>query len=157
LKRTASQVDLNGIPKPRGKPGPKKKQRIGENGEVIVGGTAPAAPKLGPKANQGAINACLRALDRTGKPTRKWQRTGFQVKSFTGYTWNAGTYAASKKPPAEFASDVKSDESSSGDIKPTQESSIVASNSGPDTETPVPPVDVMSSPATLIAANLNAT
>jgi hypothetical protein len=123
----------------------------GENGEVLTGSVVPAAPKLGPKANQGAINACLRALDRTGKPTRKWQRTGFKVKSFTGYAWNAGTYAAGKKPNEEFAGDVKSESSSSGDLKATQDSSVVASNSGPDMETPIPPAHITSSPAAFVA------
>jgi hypothetical protein len=120
---------------------------------VLAGSVVPAAPKLGPKANQGAINACLRALDRTGKPTRKWQRTGFKVRSFTGYAWNAGTYAAHKKANEEFAGDVKSDSSSSGDVKATQDSSVVASNSGPDMETPIPPAHGTSSPAALMAAN----
>ncbi|TID26377.1 putative duf1711 domain protein [Venturia nashicola] len=145
LKRTASQLEA-GAPKPRGKPGPKKRARIGENGEVLTGSVAPAAPKLGPKANQGAINACLRALDRTGKPTRKWQKTGFKVRSFTGYAWAVGTYAAQRKINAEFAGDVKSDSSSSGDLKATQDSSVVASNSGPDMQTPNPPAHTTSSP-----------
>jgi hypothetical protein len=125
----------------------------GENGEVLTGSVVPAAPKLGPKANQGAINACLRALDRTGKPTRKWQRTGFKVKSFTGYAWSAGTYAAGKKPKEEFAGDVKSESSSSGDLKATQDSSVVASNSGPDMETPIPPAHITSSPAAFVAVD----
>jgi len=123
----------------------------GENGEVLTGSVVPAAPKLGPKANQGAINACLRALDRTGKPTRKWQRTGFKVKSFTGYAWSAGTYAAGKKANEEFEGDVKSESSSSGDLKATQDSSVVASNSGPDMETPIPPAHITSSPAAFVA------
>lgn len=118
----------------------------GENGEVLTGSVAPAAPKLGPKANQGAINACLRALDRTGKPTRKWQKIGFKVRSFTGYAWAAGTYAAQRKINGEFAGDVKSDSSSSGDLKATQDSSVVASNSGPDMQTPIPPAHATSSP-----------
>src|SRR5579875_2574532 len=53
----------------------------GENGR-LDGRTAAAkaagfiagAHKLGPKANQGAINEKLRALDRTNKPCRKCQR-----------------------------------------------------------------------------------
>lgn len=53
--------------------------------------------KLGPKANQGAINAGLRALDRTGKPCRKWQKTGFRVKSFIGTTWDIPSWKATKK------------------------------------------------------------
>lgn len=49
--------------------------------------------KLGPKANQGAINAQLRALDRTGKPCKRWSKTGFQLKSFTGFQWTVPTWA----------------------------------------------------------------
>ena len=52
--------------------------------------------KLGPKANQGAINAGLRALDRTGKPCRKWEKKGFSVKSFTGVVWDLPSWRAPK-------------------------------------------------------------
>ncbi|KIW08835.1 uncharacterized protein PV09_00764 [Verruconis gallopava] len=154
MKRTASQVDTNGVPKPRGKPGPKKKPRIGENGEV-VNGAVQTAPKLGPKANQGAINACLRALDRTGKPCRRWVRKPFVVRSFTGYGWGAGSYAAIRKEPSTFDGDVKSDTSSSGD-KPTHDSSAMQSEkstSGADADTSVPPNGLTSSPAPAVAVN----
>ena len=57
-----------------------------------------ASHKLGPKANQGAINAGLRALDRTGKPCRKWERKKFSVKSFTGVVWEVPSWAAPPKP-----------------------------------------------------------
>ena len=50
--------------------------------------------KLGPKANQGAINAGLRALDRTGKPCRRWNKKGFSIKSFTGVEWSLHTWTA---------------------------------------------------------------
>ena len=56
-----------------------------------------AGHKLGPKANQGAINAGLRALDRTGKPCRKWAKQGFRIKSFTGATWQIPSWRAPKK------------------------------------------------------------
>ena len=56
----------------------------------------PAPHRLGPKANQGAINAGLRALDRTGKPCRRWEKKVFQVKSFTGVTWDVPTWRAPK-------------------------------------------------------------
>jgi hypothetical protein len=122
----------------------------GENGVLLNGAPIPTAPKLGPKANQGAINACLRALDRTGKPCRKWAKSGFKVRSFTGVAWDARAWTAHKKAAAEFAGDVKSDSSSSGENKPTQESSVVASeksNSGADTGTPMALADIASSPA----------
>ena len=66
--------------------------------------TTPAAPvghKLGPKANQGAINACLRALDRGGAPCRKWNRKPFVVKSFTGIVWELPTWATPPRPRKE--------------------------------------------------------
>ncbi|KAI4129726.1 MAG: hypothetical protein LQ338_002110 [Usnochroma carphineum] len=91
-------------PKPRARPGPKKKLKTddanGENaGSAVKGGSGNTAPahKLGPKANQGAINAGLRALDRTGKPCRKWQKSGFRLKTFTGVTWEISSWRAPTK------------------------------------------------------------
>lgn len=54
--------------------------------------------RLGPKANQGAINAHLRALDRSGKPCRKWNRGGFSLKTFTGVEWEIPRWTAPPKP-----------------------------------------------------------
>jgi hypothetical protein len=87
---------------------------------------AAAAHKLGPKANTGAINAGLRALDRTGKPCRKWERKGLQLKSFTGTVWGMSSW---KAPPREqgFAGDVKSDSAGSSEPKPVNDSSNVGS------------------------------
>ncbi|KAB8290659.1 hypothetical protein EYC80_008300 [Monilinia laxa] len=75
-------------PRVRGKPGPKKKARL-DDGTIDPTGTTPRTSnngghKLGPKANQGAINAGLRALDRSGKPCRKWEKRSFIIKTFTG-------------------------------------------------------------------------
>lgn len=56
----------------------------------------PPGHKLGPKANQGAINAGLRALDRTGAPCRKWERKPFQLKSFTGVVWGLSSWHTPK-------------------------------------------------------------
>jgi len=118
-------------------------------------GPAPL-PKLGPKANQGAINAGLRALDRTGKPCRKWQKSGFSVKSFTGISWGAPSWITSRKP--EFAGDVKSDSSASSDAKANGDSSAIASDEGKsngitEANTPNPHhTDVASSPAPAIPA-----
>lgn len=61
-----------------------------------------AAHKLGPKANQGAINAGLRALDRSGKPCRRWTKSGgFQMKSFTGVVWEIPRWTAPPRPKPE--------------------------------------------------------
>lgn len=57
-----------------------------------------AAHRLGPKANQGAINAGLRALDRSGKPCRKWTKGSFQLKTFTGVQWQINRWTAPPKP-----------------------------------------------------------
>ncbi|KAB5525689.1 INO80 complex, subunit Ies4 [Coniochaeta sp. 2T2.1] len=104
VKRSAAAA--NGEPKARGRPGPKKKQRL-DDGTLVEGGKANgagAAHKLGPKANQGAINAGLRALDRSGKPCRKWTKGGFTLKSFTGTVWEVPRWTAPPKPKPEGAS-----------------------------------------------------
>lgn len=70
-----------------------------------------AAHRLGPKANQGAINAGLRALDRTGKPCRKWTKGSFQLKTFTGVQWQINRWTAPPKPkPADESSGTPVDE-----------------------------------------------
>ncbi|KAL9000974.1 MAG: hypothetical protein Q9169_000458 [Polycauliona sp. 2 TL-2023] len=90
-------------PKPRARPGPKKKVKVddtnGDNGATAAKGVPMTVPahKLGPKANQGAINAGLRALDRTGRPCRKWEKNGFRLKTFTGVTWELPTWRAPPK------------------------------------------------------------
>lgn len=112
--------------------------------------------KLGPKANQGAINAGLRALDRTGKfKCRKWEKKGFKLRSFTGVVWDVPSWRA---PPraAAFSEDVKSDSTGSSDTKVKDESSAVSEKSGlnGDGSTPVPtPLNgIASSPAPIPAA-----
>lgn len=78
------------------------------------GGVNPIAThKLGPKANTGAINAGLRALDRSGKPCRRWERKGLQLKSISGVAWTVGSWAAPLKDTSSFSGDVKSENSSS--------------------------------------------
>lgn len=115
----------------------------------------PAPIKLGPKANMGAINAGLRALDRTGKPCRKWEKKGFQLRSFTGVAWDVPTWRAPKKA-AIFPDDVKSDSAGSIDSKPKDESSAISDKSGAllDAGTPAPPAlnGLASSPAPVAAA-----
>ncbi|KAL5375580.1 hypothetical protein PMIN06_013127 [Paraphaeosphaeria minitans] len=155
-KRSAAAVD--GTPKPRGKPGPKKKQRMGDmindpNNKAPFATPAPAQ-KLGPKANMGTINANLRALDRSGKPCRKWGKKSFQIRSFTGVVWEAPTWRAPLKSSV-FSEDVKSDTTGSSDSKIKDESSAVSDRSGlnGDAGTPVPPARLASSPTPLAAAS----
>jgi len=110
-------------PKVRGKPGPKKKARL-EDGTIDHTSTLPralnttGAHKLGPKANQGAINAGLRALDRTGKPCRKWQKGSFKVKSFTGVIWEIPRWTAPPKiklnPESDSSDSSKENENENG-------------------------------------------
>ena len=99
--------------------------------------------KLGPKANQGAINAGLRALDRTGKPCRKWEKTGFRVKSFTGRMWEIPSWRA----PTTRAFGSESDPGSSN----SQSKENSSSNLGSDKSPAVNPSIMASSPAPGIA------
>ncbi|KAK3403068.1 INO80 complex, subunit Ies4 [Sordaria brevicollis] len=142
VKRAAGAgVNGNGEPKVRGKPGPKKKQRL-EDGTIEGGRGGLAAHKLGPKANMGAINAGLRALDRSGKPCRKWTRGGFTLKSFTGVVWELPRWTAPPKPRPEPTAEEPtpvpaSGEGSSKENIPIEQNGQVkseSSNTGVDVE-----------------------
>jgi len=140
VKRAAGpSLGPDGLPKPRGKPGPKKKARL-EDGSIDHSQTAPRAPngtahKLGPKANQGAINAGLRALDRSGKPCRKWQKGSFKVKSFTGVVWELPRWKAPPKPKLETSTEGSSTGDSSKENKEnSQRASEKSEKSGVDVE-----------------------
>ncbi|KAF8254071.1 hypothetical protein K440DRAFT_618684 [Wilcoxina mikolae CBS 423.85] len=69
---------------------------------VLLNGLSHGAAKLGPKANTGAINDKLRALDRTGKPCKRWAKSGFVLKSFTGVQWVVPAWSA-PRPPLDLA------------------------------------------------------
>ena len=106
-----------------------------DHGTTKIVTTAAGAHKLGPKANQGAINAGLRALDRGGKPCRKWSRKPFQLKSFTGVIWDVSSWRAPAKPAfsnedgdSEMMNGVSQ---SSSEAKPHDSSTAMESN-GPD-------------------------
>ncbi|KAL5117286.1 hypothetical protein ACEQ8H_004845 [Pleosporales sp. CAS-2024a] len=158
-KRAIAAVDgpASSASKPRVRPGPKlKKQKLGD---MINDPNAPTplavptpAQKLGPKANAGAINANLRSLDRTGKfKVRKWQKTGFSIRTFTGSVVELPSWKASQRAAA-FSEDVKSDSTGSTDTKIKDESSAVSDKSG---LTPAPPaMDALgSSPAPVAATS----
>ncbi|KAI5367459.1 Putative INO80 complex, subunit Ies4 protein [Septoria linicola] len=135
-KRAPPSIDPNAPPRERGRPGPKKKPRL-PDGTIDrttenVNGARPVnaipAHKLGPKANTGAINAGLRALDRTGKPCRRWGKKTLEIKSFTGAAWQLSSW---KAPPKDqgFPGDVKSDSASSSDMKLNQSSAVQSDRS----------------------------
>ncbi|CAG8954836.1 hypothetical protein HYFRA_00008521 [Hymenoscyphus fraxineus] len=136
------------IPKVRGKPGPKKKARL-EDGTIDHSSSAPRAAngtahKLGPKANQGAINAGLRALDRTGKPCRKWQKGGFVLKSFTGVVWEIPRW----KAPPRYKGDGLPESSASGDSsKENKDSQVESEKSNVGIEAASSPVPSLAAPA----------
>lgn len=134
----------------------------GENGPSNRGTTSGAfgGHKLGPKANQGAINAGLRALDRSGNPCRKWEKKGFSIKSFTGVTWGVHTWRA---PKTHLVTD-KEGEPSSGSQAPAtdsegkenkaQGSSVInseKSNSGGDVAMTADGSNLASSPVPAVA------
>ncbi|KAH7394530.1 INO80 complex, subunit Ies4 [Pyrenochaeta sp. MPI-SDFR-AT-0127] len=160
-KRSATVMEGQSpaTPKARGKPGPKRK-KLGDilndpNDKGPFAGPT-ALQKLGPKANQGAINANLRALDRTGKfKCRKWEKKGFKIRSFTGVVFDLPSWKAPPKAAA-FPDDVKSDSTGSSDSKIKDESSAISEKSGlnGDVSTPAPtPLNgIASSPAPIPAA-----
>ncbi|CZT16183.1 uncharacterized protein RCC_02025 [Ramularia collo-cygni] len=131
-KRAPPSINPNTMMRERARPGPKKKPRLADGtidhttssttAASRPNGAAIPAHRLGPKANTGAINAGLRALDRTGKPCRKWERKGLTLKSFTGTIWDLASW---KAPPKEG----KSNEGSVED-KSVVESSRVGSERG---------------------------
>ncbi|KAK2756089.1 hypothetical protein FQN54_005496 [Arachnomyces sp. PD_36] len=140
-------------PRPRGKPGPKKKARLDDTPEGQVRtSTGGGSHRLGPKANQGTINANLRALDRTGKPCRKWERKPFQLKSFTGVAWGVPTWRAPKsKAIEEISAEATGEATPNGDAGSKANNSASAvesekSNSGDGDATPMN-TNAASSPA----------
>jgi hypothetical protein len=48
--------------------------------------------KPGPKTNPGTQNAGLRALDRSGRPTRRWKRVEYPVHTCSGYTFRTSMW-----------------------------------------------------------------
>jgi hypothetical protein len=117
-----------------------------------------AAHKLGPKANTGAINAGLRALDRSGKPCRRWEKKGLQLKSFTGAVWGMSSWGApSRTNGIDANGETKSD--SSSEVKPPGSSAMPSdkeSHGGDNGDTTMMDTTMMtgmeSSPAPAIAA-----
>lgn len=91
------------------------------------GGVTNGTHKLGPKANQGAINAGLRALDRSGKPCRKWERKPIQLKSFTGVMWELPSWRAPKSRLPKEESQESKDASQPNDSKANDSSTAMDS------------------------------
>jgi hypothetical protein len=116
-----------------------------------------AAHKLGPKTNAGAINANLRALDRSGKPCRKWARKPFSVKSFTGVSWELPSWKGGEKPALLGQDDLSETKDisqlSSSEVKPNNDSDVAMSNTGDaPAETNGASLPPASSPPTMSAA-----
>jgi hypothetical protein len=112
-----------------------------------VNGAGGPGHKLNPKTNAGAINANLRALDRSGKPCRKWARKTFAVKSFTGIMWDIPSWKGGEKAvlmngdDSSEAKDVS--QISSSEMKPNNDSDVAMSNTGDAAPEPM----AMSTPA----------
>ncbi|KAJ5326176.1 SPla/RYanodine receptor SPRY [Penicillium brevicompactum] len=114
----------NGPTPPRNAPNTNANKKNSEEGDKL-----PAAQRLGPKANTGAINAGLRALDRTGSACRKWERKPLQLRSFTGIMWQLPSWRTpglaeskldvdSKLLAPDLSSAVPSEKSGDGDATP---------------------------------------
>lgn len=167
-------VDYGGLPKPRGKPGPKKRAKMywyaqpspidimltpsRDDGSADPAANKPAilplgqaGPKLGPKANQGAINAGLRALDRSGKPCRKWAKKTFSLKSFTGVAWDLPSWRGNERVAllnGEESSDAREiSQQSSSDIKPNESDTAMDSSAGDQPDHMIMSTPAASSPA----------
>ncbi|KAL4917094.1 INO80 complex, subunit Ies4 [Aspergillus aurantiobrunneus] len=142
--------------KPRGKPGPKKRPRLEDGTTENV--RLSTSHRLGPKANTGAINAGLRALDRSGAPCRKWERKPLQLKSFTGVQWQLPSWRAPPSQKQEDNGETKEGvlETGDSDSRANQSASAVPSeksNSGDGDLTPAHPSMVeASSPAITMVA-----
>ncbi|KAI0201947.1 INO80 complex, subunit Ies4 [Astrocystis sublimbata] len=156
VKRSAAAANNDPTAKIRGKPGPKKKARL-EDGTIDPNGRpgGSAYHKLGPKANQGAINAGLRALDRSGAPCRKWTKGGFRLKSFTGVLWEIPRWTAPSKPQPEAATDEAATSADSSNKENKDDSQMKsensASNVGGEPQS-IPPSVHVSSPAPVAVA-----
>ncbi|KAI0440673.1 INO80 complex, subunit Ies4 [Xylaria telfairii] len=151
VKRSAPAISNDPTAKIRGKPGPKKKARL-EDGTIDPNGRpgGNAYHKLGPKANQGAINAGLRALDRSGAPCRKWSKGGFRLKSFTGVLWEIPRWTAPPKPKPEAATEEVSASADSSNKENKEGSQMKSENSTSNVEgelRSIPPSVHASSPA----------
>ncbi|KAL8680323.1 MAG: hypothetical protein Q9186_003505 [Xanthomendoza sp. 1 TL-2023] len=143
-------------PKPRARPGPKKKIKVddanGDNGGSTIKMPSTSMPghKLGPKANQGAINAGLRALDRTGKPCRKWEKSGFRLKTFTGIAWELSTWRA---PPKSFGSGESPEKGSLPTSKTHSKENNSSSQVGSDNSAATPLARIKSQPPNSLPAS----
>ncbi|KAI1084980.1 DUF1711-domain-containing protein [Whalleya microplaca] len=161
VKRSAAGANSSDpMAKVRGKPGPKKKPRL-EDGTIDPNGRAngTAYHKLGPKANQGAINAGLRALDRSGTPCRKWNKGGFRVKSFTGVVWEIPRWTAPPKPKPAPATDESATSAENSNKENKEGSQMKSENSNSNVEgeqrsvpPSIPPSIDASSPAPMPVA-----
>jgi hypothetical protein len=106
----------------------------------------PNGLKLGPKANTGAINDKLRALDRTGKPCKRWQKSGFTLKSFTGVTWAVPAWSAPRGGTESASEDAGSANVST--VDPGEKMVIdsygpmATHASAPDTSNPAPQQEI---------------
>ncbi|KAL2110597.1 hypothetical protein VUR80DRAFT_971 [Thermomyces stellatus] len=133
-KKGVKRGAANGEPKSRGKPGPKKRARVDDGTGEPGPGRGTASHKLGPKANQGAINAGLRALDRSGKPCRRWGKGTFRLKTFTGAVWEIPRWKAPERTSTEEAgpgsesADVSASGSAKGNKDETQAKDDVKSD-----------------------------
>ena len=93
----------------------------------------------------------MRALDRTGKPCRKWARKGFQLKSFTGVAWSMPSWRTPQVQSVSLTGDIKSETTASSEQKIENSSSMIGSdksNNGGENPTPsLPPENASSPPA----------
>lgn len=138
LKLASSKLKQFNIPEPA----KKKKQpvikaatpaspaQVGGD-DAATGVSTPVKSSLGPRLGLGAINAQLRALDRSGKPCRKWTKLPIHLKSFTGFKytvpgWNGGPREVKEDEPKLKSEEVAESVSKEPTAEPTVEPGVAA-------------------------------
>lgn len=126
--------------KERAKPGPKPKKKPTTNIPSSPAGpddqgsgptTAAGHSKPGPKGGAN-VNANLRALDRTGAPTRRWKIQPVELKSFTGHKFTLNAWASKKTEQEELEDQRKKQlEENSTSAAPKEETPTIAAGSEP--------------------------
>lgn len=80
-----------------------------------------------------STNAARNALDRTGKPARKWTKTNIELKSFTGFKYEMVAWTGG---PKEL---VDEDEASSGSKTPPPSQQSASGQNTPSSSIPGTP------------------
>ncbi|WBW72374.1 Ino80 complex subunit Ies4 [Schizosaccharomyces osmophilus] len=102
-----------------------------------------AASRSAPKANANLINAGLRALDRSGKPCRKWEKKPISIRSVSATVWKLPTWLGTSDVNG-FETPSSSPRSMTQDSHQEQNESIPANPESSSTEVASPTESMVS-------------